>query len=242
MYSSLLQNESSLQGKIKIFSRISDSEETKCWGAEYRHFYDGMTSAFMRHAVHLVWVQQATCPTDTTYFHWKTTWVMLSWAFAVLLGQNIFSFYLQHAAHILISFVPPGEDHTQLLKPKDRKLLCVSCHAALAGMASLCEVTAEPGHGTLSSGATKTPPNSAPGETWPRRREVEDTLGVRGSGHAAHSPVQSRQTLPCKTTSYVMACISYFALSKGKANGFLVCFFFLCLGQTYHQTASSSLH
>lgn len=101
---------------------------------------------------------------------------------------------------------------------------------------------AEPGNRTLSSGATKSPPNSAPREPWPRRREVEDTLQARGSGHAAHLPVQSRQTLPCKTTSYVLACISYFALSEGQANGFLVIFFFLCLGQTYHQTASSSLH
>lgn len=43
MYSSLLQNESSLQGKIKIFSRISDSEKNKvlrCWVQTFLRWHD----------------------------------------------------------------------------------------------------------------------------------------------------------------------------------------------------------
>lgn len=115
MYNSLLQNESSLQDRIKIFSRISDSEKKnevlRCQIETFLRWHD-----FSAHEAH-----SSSCLGPAGHMSYRHLTLSLKnylrdalESFQVLLGRYIFSFHLQRTACILISFVPPGEDYTQL--------------------------------------------------------------------------------------------------------------------------------
>lgn len=188
MYNSLLQNESSLQDKIKIFSRISDSEKKKkvlrcqiqtfLWCHNFS-VHEAHSSSCLGPAGHMSY--RHLILSLKNYLHDALE------SFQVLLGRYIFSFHLQRTAHILIGFVPPGEDYTQLWKTKDRKLPWIICHSAPAGKKSVCGVPAgqqSQGIGHWAQGPPKVPQTLPQGRHGPtggrlRTRSKQEAVAMQ---------------------------------------------------------------